>query len=61
MLLVSVENLTDRATLHNNAEVTAMVAAGVHAFLYGHQPREADSERVGDGPPGTPAMNVSIP
>ena len=61
MLLVSVENLTDRATLHNNAEVTAMVAAGVHAFLYGHQPREADSERVGDGPPGTPAINVSIP
>ena len=36
MLLISAENLTDRAALDDNAELTAMVAAGVHAFLYGY-------------------------
>ena len=51
MLLVSVENLNDRAALHNDAEVTAMVAAGVHAFLYGHQPRDRHD-------PETPASHV---
>jgi hypothetical protein len=40
MLLVSVENLNDRATLHNDAEVTAMVTAGVRALLHGYQPRD---------------------
>jgi len=40
LLLVSVENLSERAALHDDAEVTAMVAAGVRAFLYGHQPRD---------------------
>ncbi len=40
MLLVSADNLNDRATLHDDAEVTAMVAAGVHAFLHGHRPRD---------------------
>jgi hypothetical protein len=40
MLLVSAENLDDRATLHDDAEVTAMVTAGVHAFLHGYQPRD---------------------
>jgi AcrR family transcriptional regulator len=51
MLLVSVENLNDRATLHNDAEVTAMVAAGVHAFLHGHLPRDRHD-------PKTPASHA---
>jgi AcrR family transcriptional regulator len=37
MLLISAENLTDRAALQDNAELTAMVTAGVHAFLYGYK------------------------
>jgi AcrR family transcriptional regulator len=36
MLLISAENLTNRAALDDSAELTAMVAAGVHAFLYGY-------------------------
>lgn len=40
MLLVSAENLDDRAALHDDAGVTAMVAAGVRAFLHGYQPRD---------------------
>jgi hypothetical protein len=51
MLLVSVENLNDRAALHNDAEVTAMVAAGVHAFLHGYQPRDRHD-------PKTPASHA---
>lgn len=37
MLLVSADNLHDRADLDNDTEVTAMVTAGVHAFLHGYQ------------------------
>jgi AcrR family transcriptional regulator len=51
MLLVSVENLNDRAALHNDAEVTAMVTAGVHAFLHGYQPRDRHD-------PKTPASHA---
>jgi AcrR family transcriptional regulator len=51
MLLVSAENLNDRATLHNDAEVTAMVAAGVHTFLHGHLPRDRHD-------PTTPASHA---
>ncbi len=40
MLLVSAENLRDRATPHDRAEVTTMVAAGVHAFLHGYEQRD---------------------
>jgi AcrR family transcriptional regulator len=36
MLLLSAENLTDRAALHDKAQLTAMVTAGVRAFLYGY-------------------------
>lgn len=41
MLLISADNLTDRADLHDEAALTAMVTAGVRAFLYGHQRRPA--------------------
>jgi AcrR family transcriptional regulator len=37
MLLISADNLTDRSALHDKAEQTAMVSAGVHAFLHGYQ------------------------
>ena len=37
MLLISAENLPDRTALHDSAEGTAMVTAGVHAFLYGYK------------------------
>lgn len=37
MLLISADNLTDRAALHDNAEITAMVTAGAHAFLCGYK------------------------
>jgi AcrR family transcriptional regulator len=37
MLLISADNLTDRAALHDKAELRAMVTAGVHAFLYGYR------------------------
>jgi AcrR family transcriptional regulator len=49
--LVNVENLDDRAALHDDAEVTAMVAAGVHAFLHGYQPRDRHD-------PQTPASHA---
>lgn len=55
MLLVSVENLNDRAALHNDAEVTAMVAAGVHAFLRGYQPRDRDDPKT----PASHAQNTT--
>ena len=59
LLLVSVENLSERAALHDDAEVTAMVAAGVRAFLYGHQP----PDRHDDPPPDLPdpsSIQVSV-
>jgi len=37
MRLMSADNLTDRAALHDDAELTAMVTAGAHAFLYGYR------------------------
>jgi AcrR family transcriptional regulator len=37
MLLISADNLTDRSALHDEAESTAMVSAGVHTFLYGYK------------------------
>ncbi|WP_412749405.1 TetR/AcrR family transcriptional regulator [Krasilnikovia sp. M28-CT-15] len=37
MLLISADNLTDPDALHDRAEVTAMVAAGVRTFLHGYQ------------------------
>jgi AcrR family transcriptional regulator len=37
MLLVSADNLTDRAALHDKEAVRAMVTAGVRTFLYGYQ------------------------
>ncbi|MFC5822733.1 TetR/AcrR family transcriptional regulator [Nonomuraea insulae] len=37
MLLISADNLTDRAALHDEDAVRAMVAAGVHTFLYGYK------------------------
>jgi AcrR family transcriptional regulator len=37
MLLISADNLTDRSALHDKAESTAMVSAGVHTFLYGYK------------------------
>jgi AcrR family transcriptional regulator len=51
MLLVSAENLDDRAALHDDAAVTAMVTAGVHAFLHGYQPRDRHD-------PGTPTSHA---
>ncbi|MER6507921.1 TetR/AcrR family transcriptional regulator [Nonomuraea sp. NPDC001636] len=36
MLLISADNLTDRADLHNEDALRQMVAAGVSTFLYGH-------------------------
>jgi len=36
MLLISAENLPERTALNDEAERTAMVTAGVHAFLYGY-------------------------
>jgi AcrR family transcriptional regulator len=41
MLLISAENLPDRTALHDSAERTAMVAAGVQAFLHGYQRQES--------------------
>jgi AcrR family transcriptional regulator len=46
MQLVSADNLDDRAALHNDAEVTAMVTAGVDAFLHGYQPRDRHDPRT---------------
>ena len=40
MLLISADNLTDRSALHDKAELTAMVSAGIRTFLYGYKPRE---------------------
>jgi hypothetical protein len=37
MLLISADNLTDQADLHNEDAVRAMVTAGVHTFLYGYK------------------------
>jgi AcrR family transcriptional regulator len=37
MLLISADNLADRAMLNDKDEVTAMVSAGVQAFLYGYK------------------------
>ncbi|MEU4232543.1 TetR/AcrR family transcriptional regulator [Nonomuraea sp. NPDC026600] len=37
MLLISAENLTDRTALHDEAEIAAMVSAGVRTFLYGYK------------------------
>jgi AcrR family transcriptional regulator len=48
MLLVSVENLGDRAALNDRAEVTAMVAAGVHAFLHGYRRRDRFDPKTPD-------------
>ncbi|WP_369234236.1 TetR/AcrR family transcriptional regulator [Streptomyces sp. R21] len=39
MLLISADNLTDRAALHDKAELRAMVTAGVQTFLYGYKCR----------------------
>lgn len=36
MLLISADNLTDPADLHDDDALQAMVAAGVRAFLYGY-------------------------
>ena len=36
LLLVSADNLTDRAELHDPAALRAMVTAGVRAFLHGY-------------------------
>ncbi|MFG1805726.1 TetR/AcrR family transcriptional regulator [Streptomyces sp. NPDC049040] len=45
MLLVSADNLTDRAELHDPDALRAMVTAGVRAFLHGYA--------TTDGPPVT--------
>ncbi|OPG12292.1 TetR family transcriptional regulator [Microbispora sp. GKU 823] len=37
MLLISADNLTDRAALHDEDALRAMVTAGVRAFLYGYK------------------------
>jgi AcrR family transcriptional regulator len=37
MLLISADNLTDQADLHNEDAVRAMVTAGVQTFLYGYK------------------------
>jgi AcrR family transcriptional regulator len=37
MLLISAENLTDRAALHDENALKAMVTAGVETFLYGYK------------------------
>ncbi|MEV1172650.1 TetR/AcrR family transcriptional regulator [Nonomuraea sp. NPDC049784] len=37
MLLISADNLTDRAALHDQDALRAMVTAGVHTFLYGYR------------------------
>ncbi len=37
MLLISADNLTDRAALNDKEAVRAMVTAGVRTFLYGYQ------------------------
>ncbi|GGO25897.1 TetR/AcrR family transcriptional regulator [Microbispora bryophytorum] len=39
MLLISADNLTDRADLHNENALREMVAAGVSTFLYGYAKR----------------------
>ncbi|MFD8204144.1 TetR/AcrR family transcriptional regulator [Streptomyces sp. NPDC059701] len=44
MLLISADNLTDRADLHHQEKLRQMVAAGVSAFLYGYAKRAADGE-----------------
>ncbi|GGP86098.1 hypothetical protein [Streptosporangium pseudovulgare] len=41
MLLVSADNLTDRADLHNENALRKMVTAGVSTFLYGYAERAA--------------------
>jgi AcrR family transcriptional regulator len=41
MLLISADNLTDRADLHNEDALREMVAAGVRTFLYGYAQRTA--------------------
>ncbi|MFC4909146.1 TetR/AcrR family transcriptional regulator [Actinomadura gamaensis] len=42
MLLISADNLTDRADLHNEDALREMVTAGVSTFLYGHAKRPKD-------------------
>lgn len=37
MLLISADNLTDQADLHDEAALRAMVTAGVQTFLYGYK------------------------
>ncbi|GIH65827.1 TetR/AcrR family transcriptional regulator [Microbispora siamensis] len=37
MLLISADNLTDRADLHDEDALRAMVTAGVRTFLYGYK------------------------
>ncbi|MEV6158455.1 TetR/AcrR family transcriptional regulator [Nonomuraea sp. NPDC052129] len=37
MLLISADNLTDRAALHDKTALRAMVTAGVQTFLYGYK------------------------
>ncbi|MEU9593366.1 TetR/AcrR family transcriptional regulator [Streptomyces sp. NPDC048193] len=44
MLLISADNLTDRADLHHEEALRQMVAAGVSTFLYGYAERAADGE-----------------
>ena len=36
MMLISADNLTDRAALHDEDALREMVTAGVHTFLYGY-------------------------
>lgn len=52
LLLVSADNLHDRADLHNPTEVAAMVRAGVHAFLHGYQQRDPTA-RASSAPEST--------
>ncbi|NUW38833.1 TetR/AcrR family transcriptional regulator [Nonomuraea rhodomycinica] len=47
MLLISADNLTDRAALHDESALREMVAAGVHTFLHGYvrRPRHDAGEQ----------------
>ncbi len=53
MLLISAENLTDRAALDDNAELTAMVAAGVYAFLNGYSTKATHDQDKAQRPAST--------
>ncbi|MEV6041343.1 TetR/AcrR family transcriptional regulator [Nonomuraea sp. NPDC052116] len=46
MLLLSADNLTDRADLHNEDALRKMVTAGVSTFLYGYAERTAAGGRA---------------